>query len=103
MGLLRIRRGIRPLSARPTLIHTRDMILRMWIIESWILTVIDITLFIILPALVLFLAHTMHASPRVDCVIYCPIMTLPAVCERPGDFLKAGIEREIVADRILVE
>jgi hypothetical protein len=91
------------LSAWSSLIHARDMVLRMWIIEARIVTVIDIAFIVILPTLVFLLANTMHARARVDGVVYCPIMTLPTIGERSSHFFEAGVQGEVVADGVLEE
>lgn len=52
-------------------------------------------------ALGLLLAHPVHTRARVDVVINGPVGALPAVRQRSWDFLKAGIERQVVSDRIL--
>lgn len=47
------------------------------------------------------LADAVHASARIDVVVHRPVGALPAVGERAGDFFKAGIEGEVMADRVL--
>jgi hypothetical protein len=101
MNLLRVRRGIRPLSARSGLLHAWDMVLCMRIVKSRILAVIDICLFILFPILILLLAHTVHARTRVDSIVYGPIVALPTICERPSDFFEARVEGKVVTDRVL--
>ena len=49
----------------------------------------------------LLLAHPVHASARVDVIVHRPVRALAAVGERTGNFLKAWVQREVVADRVL--
>ena len=55
----------------------------------------------LLPTSWLLLAHTMHASSWIDVVVDSPVRALAAVGERTGNFLKAWVQREVVADRVL--
>ena len=103
MNLRRIWRRIRARSAGSRLLQARDMVVRMWIVEPWIVTVINITLFILLPILVLLLANAMHACAGIDGVVYSPVMTFASICERSSDLFKARVQREVMANGVLAQ
>lgn len=49
----------------------------------------------------LLLPYSVDAGAGVDVVVYGPVGAFAAVGEGSGDFLEAGVEREIVSDGVL--
>jgi hypothetical protein len=49
----------------------------------------------------LLLADSVNASTRIYIIVDSPVGALPAVSEWARNFLKARIERQVVADRVL--
>jgi hypothetical protein len=52
-------------------------------------------------ALALLFADAVDTRPRIDVVIDSPVRAFATVGKRAGDFLKARVERQIMADRVL--
>jgi hypothetical protein len=52
-------------------------------------------------ALWFLLPHAMDTCTRVDIVVHGPIRAFATICERPGDFLEARVQGEIVPNRVL--